>query len=224
MTTTTIPAELQTLHEKLYALREPVEPQRFDTVKDSETAFEDTRILDLILYAIAPWWAEGAFEGGDESGGKDYLIGVPLAFVVTAAFLGFGTDFGGWDVFAMAVFAAGLTFIGLVVFHLTFHKYISMVIYNRVFRRGWVKKTRETDEAKYLEDVATYPQRLRDYEEERYLVTSEAVKSLAAYHAASPTQQYQLGKYGFVPVSNFDKVKNFAGTQARSMFGKLLNR
>lgn len=159
------------------------------------------------------------FEGGSgETAEKDYLIGVPLAFVVAATCLGFGTDLSGWEVFAMAMIAAASTFLGLILFHVIFHKYITMVIYNRVFRRDWVKKTRIADEVKYREDVETYPQRLREYEEARERGVQEATVALEVYHSTSPTQRYKMGTYGL------DQVKGFASSQARSMMGKIFQR
>ena len=225
MTTHTLPVALQASQEKLRSAHKPVEPYHHNTVKSSETAFEGESIFEFILFAIAPWWAEGLFEGGsDDSGEKDYLIGTPLAFVVSLAWLGFGTDLPGWEVFAFSMLITAATFLGLILFHLVFHKCISMFIYNRLFRRGWMKKTRETDKAKYLDDVATYPQRLREYEEARNLAVLEAETALTAYHTTSPTQKYKIGVYGFEPVTGFDQVKGFAAAKARSVFGRLTQR
>lgn len=226
MTTNTLPAELHASHQKLQSLRKPAEPYLDDTVKDSESALEGESIIGLAVYAMLPWWAEGMAEGGGGDGNetKDYLIGTPLAFVASALYFGFNSNLEWWNVFAFSMMIATGVFLGLIVFHLIFHKSISMVIYNRLFRRSWMTKMKDADAQKYQDEVASYPQRLQDYETARKIALNDADIALNAYHAKNGSKRYEIGEYGFKQVSGFDQALNLAGLKARSLFGKFLSR
>ena len=226
MTTHNLPAELHASHQKLQSLRKPAEPYLNDTVKESEGALEGESVIGLALYALLPWWLEGMAEGGSGDGDevKDYLIGTPLAFVGTATYLGFNSSLEWWEIFAFSMMTATGIFLGLIVFHLIFHKCISMVIYNRVFRRDWMKKMRIADQQNYEDEVASYPQRLQEYEIARASALTDANIALNAYHATDGSKRYEIGEYGFKQMSGFDQALNLAGSQARSLFGKLMRR
>lgn len=226
MTTSTLPAQLQASHTMLTSLRKPHQPYLEDTVKDSESALDGESIWEVLVYALLPWWAEFLVDGGsgDDNGNIDYFIGTPLAFVASAAYFGFATDVDGWQVYAFAVMAAATTFIALVIFHLIFHKCISRFIHNRLFRRSWMKKMRETDKAKYEAEVASYPQRLKEYEEDRTLAVNTANIALKVYNSSVPAKKYKLGEYGFEQVSGLENALGMANIKARGMFGKLVKR
>lgn len=227
MTTSQIPIELQASQAKLQALRKPHEPVFNDTVKASESAFEGESVIGLAIYAMLPWWLEDFASGGgsgDENETKDYLIGVPLAAVTTALYFGLSGNHEWWEVFAFSMMAAAATFLALIAFHLIFHKCISMFIYNRLFRRSWMKKMRLADEQNYREDVASYPHRLQEYETARENAFSEATAALRAYHATNPSIRYSIGEYGFKQVSNLETAFNMVEGKVRGIFGRLLNR
>lgn len=221
-----LPAELQTADRTLRSLRKPQEPFLDDRVKASESAAEGESIWDFILFALLPWWAEDLALGGgaDDNGHIDYYIGTPLAFAAGAAYFGFVTDAEGWQVFAYAMIIAVATFLGLLVFHIIFHKCISRFIYNRLFRRSWMKKMREADKAKYEAELASYPQRLQEYEMLRVVAVSDANIALKAYNASMPEHKYKLGEYGFERVSGLENALEMAGNKAKGMFAKLAQR
>lgn len=226
MTTSTLPAQLQASHTMLNSLHRPYQPVLENTVKDSETALEGDSIWEVLVYALLPWWAEILVDGGsgDDSGNIDYFIGTPLAFVASAAYFGFATDVDGWQVYAFAVLTAATTFIALVIFHLIFHKCISRFIHNRLFRRSWMKKMREADKAKYEADVASYPQRLQEYEAARAMAVNDANIALKVYNASVPSTKYKLEEHGFEQVSGLENALGMANIKAKSLFGKLVKR
>jgi hypothetical protein len=226
MTSHQLPVELQESDNQLRSLRKPHEPYLNDTVGDSESALEGESVIGLAVYAMLPWWLEGMAEGGGGDGNetKDYLIGTPLALVSMATYLSLNTQLEWWNIFAFSMMAATGTFLGLIVFHLIFHKCISMVIYNRLFRRDWMKKMRIADKQNYDEEVATYPQRVQDYEIARTKALTEANNALTAYQGSGNSKAYKIGDYGFEKISDLENVLNFAGNKARSLFGKIINR
>lgn len=226
MTTSTLPAQLQASNTALRSLHKPHQPFLEDTVKDSESALDGDSIWDVVLFALLPWWAEDFALGGssDDNGNIDYYIGTPLAFIASAAYFGFATDVNGWQVYAVAMISAVATFLGLIVFHMIFHKCISRFLYNRLFRRAWMKKMREADKVKYEADVASYPQRLKDYEEAHAVAVNDANTVLKAYNASLPAKKYKLGEYGFEQVSGLESALGMANIKAKTMFGKMVKR
>lgn len=226
MTTQQLPVELQDTHSKLRSLHKPAEPYLNDTVGDSESALEGESVIGLALYAMLPWWLEGMADSGSGNSheGKDYLIGIPLTFVSMATYLGFTSQLEWWNVFSFSMMTAAGVFLGLIVFHLIFHKCISMVIYNRVFRRAWMKKMRIADQQNYEAEIASYPQRLQEYDTARTQAVNEATIALASYHAGNPSRRYNLGEYGFEQVTLMENVFNAAEAKVRGIFGRFLNR
>lgn len=226
MTTSSLPQQLADADIMLRSLRKPHEPFLDDTVKASESALEGDSVWDMLLFVLLPWWAEDLAlgGGGDDNGNIDYYIGTPLAFVASAAYFGFATDSAWWEVFALAMITATAAFLALFVFQLIFHKCISRFFYNRLFRRGWMKKMREADQAKYEAELASYPQRLQEYEMSRVVAVNDANIALKAYNASMPEQKYKLGEYGFEQVSGLENALEMAGNKARGMFVRVLNR
>lgn len=225
MTTHQLPVELQDSHQKLRSLVKPEEPVFHDTVKESETALEDMSLFGLGIFALLPWWAEGMADMGDDGkGSKDYFIGFPLVFTGTAVALAVNTELEWWNIFSHSMITATLFLFLMFGFHLIFHKYISMIIYNRLFRRDWVKKMRIADAEAYREAVDSYPQRLQDYQSSKAQAFKDAEIALNAFHTANPSQRYLLNENGFELVSALGKAVMFTGDKVRSVFGRFLNR
>lgn len=226
MTTSTLPTQLQASDTMLRSLHKPHQPFLEDTVKASESALDGDSIWEVLVYALLPWWAEFLVDGGsgDDNGNIDYFIGTPLAFVASAAYFGFATDVDGWQVYAFAIFTAATTFFALIAFHLIFHKCISRFIHNRLFRRSWMKKMQEADKAKYEAEVASYPQRLQEYETARAAAVNDANIALKTYNASLPDKKYKLGEYSFEQVSGLENALGMANIKAKTMFSKLVKR
>lgn len=225
MTTHQLPAELQVHHTRLRSLIKPETPEFHDTVKASEVALEDMSILGLGIFALLPWWAEGMADcGGDESGWRDYAIGFPLVLTGTAVGLAVNTDLEWWNVFSHSMLAATLFLLLMFVFHLIFHKCISMFIYNRLFRRAWMKKMRAADAQNYQDAFDSYPQRLQDYNNTKAQALADAQTALNVYHASNPSQRYLLDERGYEAVSVLGKAIMATGTKVRGIFGKLMNK
>lgn len=224
MTTHQLPTELQVHQTKLRSLVKPETPEFYDTVKASEIALEDMSILGLGIFALLPWWAEGMADCGDETGWQDYAIGFPIVLTGTAVALAVNTDLEWWNVFSHSMLAAVSFLLLMFVFHLIFHKCISMFLYNRVFRRAWVKKMRASDAATYREAVESYPQRMQEYENAKVQALFDAQTALNAYHASNVSQLYLLDERGFEAVSVLGKAIMATGTKVRGMVDKFRNR
>lgn len=231
MTSHTLPIELQDSHAKLQALRQPHEPYHENTVKSSEAAMEGDSfwefVFAMLLCAVLPWWAEDIIDGmggDDNKGEKDYFILTPTVFVVSIVGFILSPMVNGWRVFSFAMILTVLTFLGLILFHLIFHKCITMYVYNHVFRRSWMREMHARDEKAYLADVEAYPQLLQEYEIAKKSALYDANIALSGYNATSPDSSYKIGPYGFEEISFLDKSKQIAGEQVRGLFKKLTSK
>lgn len=203
MKTPPLPAELQVFDDSLRALKKPSEPRPFDTVKASETAFDDETILGWKEYLFMPWWDSGDYWDFDpfesNSGHLDYAIGVPLFFLITGLTTSL-FNFSIWIEIVAIITIVLLLMAGLLMFHIKSKTYITMFVYNRVFRKNWMDKTRFSDEANYRQEVESYPHRLREYEQARAQVVREADKALKEYNSTH-SQRYKIGEKGLEPVA-----------------------
>lgn len=225
-----LPSVLGPSHSALSSLRAPVFPVKRDTVRESETAFEGTSlgemIMSMIMMAVSPWWLDGFFDGGGngEDGWQDYYIGTGVAVTGTTWALAANTDLGFWRSFGLGWVMAVVVLIMLVIFHLTTHKCISMFVYNRVFRRDWVKKARIKDEQDYQSAFAVYPAQLAEYNTLQDKAHTDAVAALELYNATNPRKRFILGEHGFTQVSVIDGAIEDFTLGARNLFGKLIQR
>jgi hypothetical protein len=226
-----LPMELQAPQSKLNSLHKPHVPYKRDTVGDSESAldgmtFSETGIT-LFLAAILPWWADIILDdgaGGDE-GWQDYFVAAGLSAVGVTWALCANTDMGFWQSFGLGMASAALSLFLVFIFHLATHKCVSMVVYNRLFRRSWMKKMRETDEALYQSDVATYPERLASYETEFSSAMLDAQQALASYTIANPQgRAYTIEDGRFLKVSKKDELIKDIAEGAKGLFNKFARR
>lgn len=192
-------------------MKRPEEPQLHDTVKASETAFEGDVLYQWSQFFTAKWYDDRDFDGlGEKSAPIDYLIGIPLAFFAGGILFETLTTFVAWErtfiwtafVGLVALASGVFGFIGLMWYHQKTHKYISMVVANRYFRKDWVARTRLEDEGNYREAVETYDQRVKDYLEAREQAVLDAAIALEDYHSTSPEQRFKVGAYGLEPASS----------------------
>lgn len=224
MNTSKLPDDLVSLHTDYLSLRKPVEPFMEDRVKDSEAAeggFET--LIGAGLMAILPWWADGAVEGDLEGGWQDYAIGFGGTLVGVATY----TILNGmpwWDVFSRSVLAAALSLLVVFILHMIFRKCLSMVIFNRIFRRKWMVTTRAEDTRKYQNDCDTYPERVQAYQEAKKTKESEIQQALLIYNAATPEKKYMLTTRGIVPASNAKSLFDLAGNKAKVTLGRFFSR
>jgi hypothetical protein len=225
MTTSELPENLASLNADYLSLRKPVEPFLEDRVKDSEIAEGGfTSLVGAILaYTILPWWADGAVEGDLEGGWQDYAIGFGGTLVGVATY----TSISGlpwWEIFSKSVLAAAFSLLIIFVLHMILRKCVSMVIYNRVFRRKWMVSTRAEDSRKYQNDCDTYPARLQAYQEAKVSKEAEVQRALLTHNAGNPEKQYMFSTRGIVPVSNAKSLFDLAGNKAKATLGRFFTR
>lgn len=224
MNTSKLPDNLASLNAEYLSLRKPVEPFLEDRVKDSEAAEGGLETLvGAGLMAILPWWADGAVEGDLEGGWQDYAVGFGGTLIGVATY----TTISGmpwWDIFSRSVIAATLSLFLVFVLHMIFRKCLSMVIFNRVFRRKWMVTTRAEDTRKYQNDCDTYPARVQAYQEAKTSKETEIQRVLLSHNAGNPEKQYMLATRGIVPVSNAKSLFDLAGNKAKATFGRFFSR
>lgn len=225
MNTSELPADLASLNADYLSLRKPIEPFLDDRVKESEAAEGGftTLVGAILAYTILPWWADGAVEGDLEGGWQDYAIGFGGTLVGVATY----TSINGlpwWEIFSKSVIAATLSLFLVFILHMIIHKCVSMVIFNRVFRRKWMVSTRAEDARKYQNDCDTYPLRMQEYQEAKLSKEAEIQRVLLAHNAGNPEKQYMLGVKGIVPVSNAKSLFDLAGNKAKATLGRFFTR
>lgn len=201
-----------------------MEPFLEDRVKDSEAAEGGLEtLIGAGLMAILPWWADGAVEGDLEGGWQDYAIGFGGTLIGVATY----TSINGmpwWDVFGRSVIAATLSLFLVFILHMIFRKCLSMVIFNRVFRRKWMVTTRAEDTRKYQNDCDTYPALVQAYQEAKVSKEAEIQRALLTHNTSTPEKQYMLTTRGIVPVSNARSLFDLAGNKAKATFGRFFTR
>ena len=225
MKTSELPVELASLNADYRSLREPVEPFLEDRVRESEAAEGgfSTLVGAFLAYTVLPWWAEGAVEGDLDGGWQDYAIGFGATLVGVATY----TSIHGlpwWEVFSRSILFAALSLFLVFVLHMIIRKCVSMVIFNRVFRRKWMVSTRAEDARNYQNDCDTFPVRLQAYNVAKASKEAEIQRVLLSYNASNPQKKYVLEKDGIVPVSQAKSLFDLAGNTARTAFGRFFAR
>lgn len=226
-----LPIELRASHGKLQSLVKPSVPYKRDTVGDSESALDGETAGGfagaMILAALLPWWADVILDdsGTDGEEWRDYYAVTGLAAVGTTGYLLAQTDFGFWKSFGFGMGASVVSLFLMFLFHLVAHKCVVMFLYNRIFRASWVKKMRETDENLYRMELATYPERLAQYELDMTRAKEEATTALALYSASQPNgKSYLLEEKGFIQVSVKDELIKEFTEGAKGLFKKFVTR
>lgn len=230
-TKNSIPEELLPYHTKLQSLSAPVEPFKRDSVAETETALEGVTFSELafssILIALLPWWADVFVDGGGsgDEGVQDYFAASAVAGLGTAWFSLANTDNGFWLSFTLGWIGAIAGLFLMFIFHLITHKCITMFVYNRVFRPGWVRKMRAKDIAQYQSDVDSYDERVATYRSSLLSASGEAQVALDGYHAGNPRKRFTLTDKGFVHDDHsFDDVVKDFTLGAKNLFGRLARR
>jgi len=226
-----LPVELQPAQTKIRALVKPQVPYKRDTVGDSESALDGETAGGfagaMVLAALLPWWADVILDdsGTDGEEWRDYYTATGLTAVGTTWYLMASTDFGFWQSFGFGMVASIVSLFLMFLFHLFTHKCVVMFLYNRIFRASWVKKMRETDENLYLMELATYPERLAQYELDMSRAKEEAATALTSYVASHPNgKSYLLEENGFVQVSMKDELIRDFTEGAKGLFKKFVTR
>lgn len=225
-----LPYILQDSHNKLSNLRPPAVPFKNDTVGESESAMEGETFSELtfgmLFLAVTPWWGDMILDGGssDQSGWQDHVAVMAVAPATVTWALVAHTDLGFWGSFGLGMVSAVIGMVAVLITQLATHKCFSMVLYNRIFRRSWMRKMQETDELNYRAKLETYPQERAEYEVKFAAIQAEASTALVAYENSSPQgKKYTLGDSGFTRVKFKDELFKDLTAGAKGLFGKLTN-